>query len=42
MKLSEDEIYEKYAKQYCHCHQNLLHSYEYERNCFGCGYNVIY
>ena len=40
MKLTEDEIIEKYAKQCRHCNRNTLLPYEYEFNCFSCGYNV--
>ena len=40
MKLSEDQIYEKYAKRRGHCNRNTLIPYEYEFTCFSCGYNV--
>ena len=41
MKLSEDEIIQKYAKNCGHCNRNTLLPYEYEFTCFSCGYNVI-
>ena len=40
MKLSEDEIIQKYAKNCGHCNRNTLLPYEYDFNCFSCGYNV--
>ena len=40
MKLTEDEIIQKYAKQCRHCNRNTLLPYEYEFTCFSCGYNV--
>ena len=41
MELSEDQIFEKYAKQCGHCLRNTLLPYEYEFSCISCGYNVI-
>ena len=38
MKLTEDDIFEKYAKQ---CTRNPFLPYEYDRSCVACGYNVI-
>ena len=40
MELTEDEIIQKYAKNCGHCNRNTLLPYEYESNCFSCGYNV--
>ena len=40
MKLHEDRIFKKYAKNCGHCNQNTLLPYEYEWTCFSCGYNV--
>ena len=40
MKLSEDEIFEKYAKNCRHCNRNTLLPHEYEITCIVCGYNV--
>ena len=40
MKLTEDEIIEKYGKRCGHCNRNTLLPYEYEFTCFSCGYNV--
>ena len=40
MKLSEDEIIQKYAKNCGHCNRNMLLPYEYEFTCISCGYNV--
>ena len=40
MKLSEDEIIQKYAINCGHCKQNTLLPYEYEFTCIACGYNV--
>ena len=39
--LSEDEIIQKDAKNCGHCNRNTLLPYEYEWNCFSCGFNVI-
>ena len=41
MELSEDEKIKKYAKNCGHCNRNTLLPYEYEFNCFSCGYNLI-
>ena len=41
MKLTEDEIFENYAKNCGHCNRNTLLPYEYEFTCIVCGYNVI-
>ena len=41
MRLSEDEIIEKYAKKCGHCNRNTLLLYEYEITCITCSYNVI-
>ena len=38
--LSEDEKIEKHGKNCGHCNRNMLLPYEYERNCFSCGFNV--
>ena len=40
MELSEDQIFEKYAKKCLHCNRNTLLPYEYEFTCITCGYNV--
>ena len=40
MKLSEDEIIQKYGKQCRHCNRNTSLPYEYEFTCIVCGYNV--
>ena len=40
MELTEDEIIQKYAKQFRHCNRNTLLTYEYEFTCIACGYNV--
>ena len=40
MELTEDGIIQKYAKNCGHCNRNTLLPYEYEFNCFVCGYNV--
>ena len=39
--MTGNQINKKYAKDCGHCNRNMLPSYEYERICFGCGYNVI-
>ena len=41
MQLSEDEIFEKYAKRCGHCNQNCLLPYDYEFTCVACGFNVM-
>ena len=41
MDLSEEEIFEKYAKRCGHCNRNTLLPYDYEFTCCSCGYNVI-
>ena len=40
MKLTEDEIIEKYGKHCGQCNRNTLLPYEYEWTCVSCGYNV--
>ena len=40
MELTEDEIIETYGKNCGLCNQNTLLPYEYEWNCFSCGFNV--
>ena len=40
MELPEDEIIQKYAKNWRHCKRNTLLPYEYEFTCFSCGLNV--
>ena len=40
MCLFEDEIIEKYAKQFRHCNRKTLLPNEYEFTCFVCGYNI--
>ena len=40
MKLSEDELFEKYSKKLLHCNLLTLLSYEVEFNCISCGYQV--
>ena len=40
MKLTEDEIIQKYAKLCGHCNRNTLLPYEYEWSCFSCNYVV--
>ena len=34
MELTEDEIFQNYAKKCGHCNQNALLPYEYEWSCF--------
>ena len=41
MNLSEDEIFEKYAKHCGHCSRNTLLPYEYDFTCYSCGFNLI-
>ena len=41
MELPEYETIEKNGKRCGHCNRNMLLPYEYERSCFGSGYNVI-
>ena len=41
MELSEDELITKHAEQSGHCSQNTLLSYDYERTCISCGFNLI-
>ena len=38
--MTEDQIFEKYAKRCGHCNRNTLLPYEKEFTCFSCGYNV--
>ena len=40
MKVTEDEIRQKYGKPCGHCNRNTLLPYEYEFTCFSCGFNV--
>ena len=40
MELTEDEIMQKYAKQFRHCSRNVLLAYEYEWSCLSCRYNL--
>ena len=40
MELTEDEIIQKYGKHCGHCNRNTLLPYEYEFNCFSCGFCV--
>ena len=40
MELTEDQIFEKYAKNCRHCKRNMLLPYEYEFTCISCGFNV--
>ena len=40
MKLTEDEIIQKYGKNCAHCNRNTLLPYEYEFTCFSCGFNI--
>ena len=40
MELTEDEIIEKYGEQRRHCLHNTLLPYEYEGDCFSCGFNL--
>ena len=40
MNVSEDEHIQKYGKRCGRCNRNTLLPYEYEFNCFSCGYNV--
>ena len=40
MKLTEDEIIQKYGKNCGHCNRNTLLPYEYEFTCFSCGFNI--
>ena len=41
MELTEDEIIQKNGKRCGHCNRNTLLPYEYEWNCFSCGFNLI-
>ena len=41
MELTEDQIFEKYAKRCHHCNRITLLPYEYEFTCLSCGFNVI-
>ena len=41
MELTEDEIFEKYAKQRMHCTRNTFLTYEYGGTRAACGYNVV-
>ena len=41
MELSEDEIIEKYGKEFGRCSRNILLPYENECTCISCEYNVI-
>ena len=41
MELTENEIFEKYGKQFGHCNRNTLLPYEYEYTCFSSGFNSI-
>ena len=38
--MTEDQIFEKYAKRCGHCNRNTLLPYEYEWSCFSCNYVV--
>ena len=40
MRLTEDEIIQKFAKNCGHFKRKTLLPYEYEFTCFSCGYNV--
>ena len=40
MEITEDQIFEKYAKKCLHCNRITLLPYEYEFTCFSCGFNV--
>ena len=40
MKLTEDEIIQKYGEHCRHWNQNTLLPYKYDFICFSCGYNV--
>ena len=40
MELTEDEIFEKYAKRCGHCNRNTLLPCEYDLTCFSCGFCV--
>ena len=40
MEMTEDQIFEKYAKNCGHCNRNTLLPYEYEWSCFSCYYVV--
>ena len=41
MDLTEDQMFEKYAKHCGHCSRNTFLPYEFEFVCIACGYNVI-
>ena len=41
MELTQDEVIQKYGKNWGHCNRNTLLPYEYEFTCFLRGYNVI-
>ena len=40
MNMSEDEIIQKYGRNYGHCKRKTLVPYEHEWSCFSCGFNV--
>ena len=40
MKLTEDEIVQKYGKNCGHCNRKTLLPYGYEFTCFSCGFNI--
>ena len=41
MKMSEDELIERYGNKCGHCSRNTLLRYEYDFTCLSCGYNII-
>ena len=41
MTLTENQTIGKYGKRCGYCNRNMLLPYEYERSCFGCGFNLI-
>ena len=40
MNLSENEIFENYAKKCRHCNRNTFLPYEYDWTCISCGFNL--
>ena len=41
MEVTQDEVIKKYGTLCKPCNRKCLKPYEYERTCFGCGYNKI-
>ena len=41
MEITQDEIFQRYAKKCGHCNRKTLLPYGYEFTCFSCGFNLI-